>query len=65
MTITDTPHMQTADPEKLLNPVEDAVLTEFAQIMVEWGHYKTAAKLRFPTQAEVCDALERFDRWCK
>lgn len=32
---------------------EDDILTLWAQIMVEWGHYKTAHDLRYPTLEEV------------
>lgn len=31
----------------------DEILTEFGKVMVEWGHYKTAAGIRFPTLAEA------------
>lgn len=32
---------------------EDAILAEFAQVMQDWGHCRTAEGLRYPTVAEV------------
>ena len=37
----------------------DEVLTEFAKVMLEWGHYRTAAGLRYPTQEESRAAVCR------
>jgi hypothetical protein len=31
----------------------DEILSEFTKVMLEWGHYRTAAGLRFPTLDEV------------
>lgn len=32
------------------------ILAEFARVMLEWGHYKTAAGLRYPTRDEAREA---------
>lgn len=29
------------------------ILSEFAKVMLEWGHYKTASGLRYPTLGEA------------
>lgn len=58
MIITDT-HKVQKTAELVLT--EDEVLSEFAAVMAEWGHYKTASGLRYPTQAEVQRVA---DRWC-
>jgi hypothetical protein len=31
----------------------DEILTEFGRVMLEWGHYKTAKGLRYPTLDEA------------
>lgn len=57
MTVTDEHKVHDVRVDQLLS--EDEVLAEFAAVMVEWGHYKTAEKLRFPTQEEVLAKLEQ------
>jgi hypothetical protein len=32
---------------------EDVILRMFAEIMIEWGHYRTAEGLRYPTAEEI------------
>jgi len=34
----------------------DEILTEFAKVMIEWGHYKTAAGALYPTLDEAREA---------
>lgn len=34
----------------------DEILDEFGRVMLEWGHYKTAAKLRYPALSEAAAA---------
>jgi hypothetical protein len=31
----------------------DEILSEFTRVMIEWGHYRTAAGLTFPALGEV------------
>jgi hypothetical protein len=31
----------------------DEILSAFTEVMLEWGHYRTAAGLRFPGLADV------------
>jgi hypothetical protein len=38
---------------KVINVDGDEILSEFAKVMLEWGHYRTASGLTFPTPAEA------------
>jgi len=44
--------VQTAEFQELALE-KDEILSMWAQIMLEWGHYRSAEGLRFPTQLET------------
>lgn len=55
ITIAEEPQVIEIDGEELLSA--------FAEVMHEWGHYRTADGLRFPTLEEACCAeARRLDR---
>jgi hypothetical protein len=37
----------------------DELLATFAEVMIEWGHHRTAHDLRYPTLAEARQAAAR------
>lgn len=57
-----------AEPLKVVEVDGSEILAEFTRIMLEWGHYKTAAGLRYPLpdEARESGAGRRTDRgWNK
>jgi hypothetical protein len=38
---------------RVINVDGDEILSEFTKVMLEWGHYRTASGLVFPTPAEA------------
>ncbi len=43
-----------ADVLQVLDVDGDEILSAFTEVMLEWGHYRTADGLNFPGLADVC-----------
>lgn len=53
MTGTDEEELVTGLVFEAIEVDGDEILSEFTAVMLEWGYYRTAAGLRFPTLAEA------------
>jgi hypothetical protein len=56
--------MITTAEEPVLEVSGDEILSAFTEVMLEWGHYRTAAGLAFPSldEAALVAAGRRDDR---